>query len=400
MEQSRRSKTRMEFGLFLLGGLIKFCNTFRGNVAERLRVYMFIKIEHLVQQIEAVCDQAQLMGVKWLKALMKVEAPVHHRLVNERNNNNNDDEDDDDNNNNINNNKYNSETEKVGVDSVESNWIRLHRNEPLTRFYHIDKSQLGDGAFGLVRKATNKKTDQVCAVKSIQKKSSTDAAKCQRERQIMKELDHPHIVQLYETFEDAKYFHIIMELCEGGDLMDKLESSVCELDAAKYMSQILSAVSYMHRNHIMHRDLKPENVMLETKAQGSPIKVIDFGQSCQFTKGAYLSERAGTFWYVAPEVLRRKYDHKADVWSCGVLMYVLLSGKPPFYGNNELQTFAMIESGKFDFPKYEWNHISKFAKDLIKTFLAFEPASRLECEEALLHCWFSRQLGWIACKSF
>merc|ERR1719428_2172622 len=146
----------------------------------------------------------------------------------------------------------------------------------------------------------------------------------------------------------------------------------------------------MHKHDITHRDLKPENFLLETKEKDAPLKVIDFGLSCKFVKGKPLTTKAGTPYYVAPEVLKGSYDHKADVWSCGVLMYVLLCGYPPFYGDNDSEILAMVKRGEYDFPPEEWDEVSKEAKDLIGMLLKFDPTKRPECEEALSHTWFQR----------
>lgn len=269
--------------------------------------------------------------------------------------------------------------------------VNEHRKEPITQFYTVDKAKLGEGSFGSVTKAKNKTTGQTIAVKNIQKKQLKDAEKFKVEIHIMKELDHPNIVRLFETFEDAKCLYLVLELCEGGELFDRIIDAgfFSEQDAANYMTQILSAIFYMHQHSITHRDLKPENFLLETKAKDSPLKVIDFGLSCKFTKGKPLCTKAGTPYYVAPQVLQGSYDHKADVWSCGVLMYVLLCGYPPFYGDNDAQILAMVRKGEFDFPPEEWDEVSKDAMALIGMLLQFDPVKRPECEEALQHSWFA-----------
>jgi calcium-dependent protein kinase len=270
--------------------------------------------------------------------------------------------------------------------------VNEHRTEPITQFYKVDKAKLGEGSFGSVCKATHKDTQKVIAVKNIAKKNLKDAQKFKEEVQLMKELDHPNIVRIFETFEDSRCLYLIMELCEGGELFDKIIDLgyFSEHDAATCLSQILSAIFYLHKHMITHRDLKPENFLLETKAKDSPLKVIDFGLSCKFTAGKPLTTKAGTPYYVAPQVLQGSYDHKADVWSCGVLLYVLLCGYPPFYGDNDGQILAMVKKGEFDFPPEEWDEVSNDAKELVGKLLAFDPAKRPECEEALAHGWFAK----------
>lgn len=276
--------------------------------------------------------------------------------------------------------------------------VHQHIQDPILNFYNIptgNKNKLGEGSFGMVAKATSKATNAVFAVKSIEKKHLKDAEKFKVEIMIMKEMDHPNIVKLFETFEDKKYLYLVLELCEGGELFDEIIEQGCfsEHDAARYMSQILGAILYMHKHHITHRDLKPENFLLEEKTsknKDAPIKVIDFGLSCKFTEGKFLSTKAGTPYYVAPQVLQGKYDEKADVWSCGVLMYVLLCGYPPFYGDNDNEILAMVKKGVFDFPEEEWNEVSSQGKGLVEKLLTFEPAKRPSCEEALKHDWFAK----------
>lgn len=260
----------------------------------------------------------------------------------------------------------------------------------------MDKSKLGEGSFGAVCKATHKGTNNIVAVKSIQKKSLKDAEKFKTEINIMKDMDHPNIIRLYETFEDKQCLYLCLELCEGGELFDRIidEGYFDEKKAADIMRQILSGIYYMHEHNIVHRDLKPENFLLETKAKDSPLKVIDFGLSCKFDckdpKAKPLTTKAGTPYYVAPQVLHGSYDHKSDVWSCGVMMYVLLCGYPPFYGDTDGQILAMVKKGEFDFPEEEWADVSKDAKDLVSVLLTFDEKKRCECKVALEHSWFQK----------
>jgi calcium-dependent protein kinase len=179
--------------------------------------------------------------------------------------------------------------------------VSEHNKEPLSKFYAVDKNKMGEGSFGSVAKGKSKANEQIVAIKSIQKKQVKEA-----EIKIMKALDHPNIVRLYETFEDSKMLYLVMELCEGGELFDKIidDGFFSEVDAARCMTQILGAMFYLHKNNITHRDLKPENFLLQSKAKDAPIKVIDFGLSCKFVVGKPLSTKAGTPYYVAPQVLK------------------------------------------------------------------------------------------------
>jgi calcium-dependent protein kinase len=204
--------------------------------------------------------------------------------------------------------------------------------------YSLGK-KLGDGAFGCVRVAKHKLTGIIRAVKTIDKTSveqSNDRDRLLSEVAVLKMLDHPNIMKLYEFYEDSKHYHLVMELYTGGELFDKvLElSHFSESLAADVMKQVLSGVTYCHKHQIVHRDLKPENLLLESKEKNAQIKIIDFGTSKVFAGegGKKMNQKLGTPYYVAPEVLKRKYDEKCDVWSCGVILYILLVGYPPFAG--------------------------------------------------------------------
>mmetsp|Transcript_24774 Transcript_24774/g.21999 ORF Transcript_24774/g.21999 Transcript_24774/m.21999 type:complete len:169 (+) Transcript_24774:252-758(+) len=154
---------------------------------------------------------------------------------------------------------------------------------------------------------------------------------------ILRELDHPNIVKMYEYFEDEKRYYIITEICKGGELFDEIiaRGKFTEKDAAVLVKQILSCINYCHKNKIVHRDLKPENVLLEQNKDFDQIKIIDFGTSLVHSENKLLDEKLGTPYYIAPEVLNKKYNEKCDLWSIGVITYILLSGMPPFNGNTD-----------------------------------------------------------------
>jgi len=171
------------------------------------------------------------------------------------------------------------------------------------------------------------------------------------------------------------------------------QQSFSEEMSTVVMEQILSAVLYLHKHGFIHRDLKPENIIFETKDKDSKIKVIDFGTSCAFEKGNKLKKKLGTPYYIAPEVLKRNYDEKCDVWSSGVIMYILLCGYPPFNGPNDKVIFQRVLEGKFAFPEEDWNGISKQAKDLIKRMLCYEPGKRISVAECVQHEWFKIKMA-------
>lgn len=164
------------------------------------------------------------------------------------------------------------------------------------------------------------------------------------EVEILKTLNHPNIIKIYEIIEEPRRLHIITELCTGGELYENIIACkrLTENKAAYYMQQLLSAVSYCHSHGIVHRDLKPENLLLQSDAPDAPLKVIDFGTSRRFTTAKALTKFVGTVYYIAPEVLKEQYDEKCDVWSCGVILYIMLCGTPPFNGKSDAEIFNKI----------------------------------------------------------
>lgn len=248
----------------------------------------------------------------------------------------------------------------------------------------------GSGAFATVRKVTNKSTGQVRALKIIKKQKNQDSARMYLEVEILKKLIHPNIMQIYEFYEDKKNFYIITELCEGGELFDMIvdKGSFNEDEAAWIMKQLLSAINYIHTNNIVHRDLKPENILLDAK-KNNIIKIIDWGTARFFEKNKKMNKVSGTPYYIAPEVLFEKYDEKCDIWSCGVIMYILLCGYPPFNGENDNEILNRIKSGKYVFPEEEWENVSDEAKDIITNMLQFNPTERYSASQCLNHIWLS-----------
>ena len=268
----------------------------------------------------------------------------------------------------------------------------------------------------------DRETNEWYAIKSIRKAKVSKIEVLKREIEILKEVKHPNIIELIDVFEDSKYLHLVTELCTGGELFDRIiaktqsaEGHFSEHDAAQLVCDILDAIKYCHDvKGIVHRDLKPENFLYLTEAEDAPIKIIDFGLSRhndanqgvmktkvgklffernEVTAPTYLGIRKqryippsspvhlahkptflsplnfkGTPYYVAPEVLRREYTKSCDIWSIGVITYILLCGYPPFYGDSDTEIFDSVRTGKFDFPSPEWDDISATAKAFV-TFL-------------------------------
>jgi len=231
----------------------------------------------------------------------------------------------------------------------------------------------------------------VYAVKTVSKVHVKSMDRLRREIDMMKAMDHPNIVKLYETFEDKRAIHLVLELCAGGHLLDRIIKlgHFTESQAAICMQQIVRSVYYMHEKNIVHRDLKPDNLMFVTDApiEENVLKVIDFGVSSPFQHGKMLSTKCGSPFYSAPQVLAGKYDQAADLWSVGVVMYVLLCGYPPFYGETQKEAMASVRRGAFSFPAKHWSNVSEDAQHLIRQLLKMNPDTRYTAEQALNHAW-------------
>mmetsp|Transcript_113567 Transcript_113567/g.355171 ORF Transcript_113567/g.355171 Transcript_113567/m.355171 type:complete len:512 (-) Transcript_113567:430-1965(-) len=286
-------------------------------------------------------------------------------------------------------------TKQGGLNKAQFIW---DNNGKILDIYTLDKKKIGEGSYGSVCKATRKESGKdgrpkvVHACKTIAKQSMKNMDRFKQEIDIMKMMDHPNIIKLYETFADHRSIYLIMELCSGGELFDRIIQSghFTEVQAAILMQQIIRAINYMHANLVCHRDLKPENFLFMTKdttIEKNTLKLIDFGLSCKFQKGQVLTTRAGTPYYVAPQVLNGKYDEKSDLWSCGVIMYVLLCGYPPFFGETDAEVLTKVRLGNFAFNASDWKNITENAKNLIRQLLQMSPKSRITAQNALKHVW-------------
>ncbi|CAE7257769.1 CPK2 [Symbiodinium sp. CCMP2592] len=258
-------------------------------------------------------------------------------------------------------------------------------------FYKLEKKKLGGGPLSYVCEAKDKATGLVRAVKTIAKGHIKDMERFKQELAIMKMMDHPNIIKLYESFEDRRNIYLVMELCAGGELLSRIidAGSFTEVAASTLMQQIIRAVSYMHQRKVAHRDLKPETFLFASlePIENNCLKIIDFGLSCNFVEGQMLATKAGTPYYVAPEVLSGKYDEACDLWSCGVIMFLLLCGYPPFYAESDQEVLSKVKMGNFNFNPYDWKNVSEQAKDLIRSLLQMHPRARLTADQALQHEW-------------
>ncbi|KAF4686915.1 hypothetical protein FOZ60_004682 [Perkinsus olseni] len=255
----------------------------------------------------------------------------------------------------------------MAVTIQRKDFILDNAGKNLYDYYDLQKKSLGTGTYGSVSAATNRATGVRRAVKTISKSQVKNVPRFRQEIAIMKMVDHPNIIRLYETFEDAKNIYLVMELCTGGELFDRIidKGYFTENDAAVIMKQMFAAVYYCHKHHI----------------------VIDFGLATLCDPGQSMKTKAGTPYYVAPQVLQGNYNEKCDSWSCGVIMYILLCGYPPFYADNDTDILKRVRRGKYTFPDEDWKDISDDAKDLIRKLLTYDQGNRWTAEQALKHRW-------------
>ena len=256
------------------------------------------------------------------------------------------------------------------------------------------KDLLGGGHFGTVRSAFRrfeKAPHKLFAIKSISKKnlSINNLNDLIKEVDIISSLDHPNIIKFFETYNDNYYFHIVMELCRGKDLLSRINEGINdEKIIANIIMKILHAISYCHSKGISHRDLKPENIIFETPEIDSDIKLIDFGLSKKFKSNEKLHTLLGTPYYVAPEVLTKEYNEKCDLWSVGIITYLLIVGDVPFRGKNNNDIFNKIIKENINFNSIKWKNFSNEAKNFVKLLLQKDYNKRPSAQEALNHNWF------------
>ncbi|XP_064080378.1 calcium/calmodulin-dependent protein kinase type II alpha chain-like isoform X24 [Macrobrachium nipponense] len=283
--------------------------------------------------------------------------------------------------------------------------------QPSTRFsdgYEL-KEELGKGAFSVVRRCVQKTTGLEFAAKIINTKklSARDFQKLEREARICRKLQHPNIdhndphhvtrllVRLHDSIQEESFHYLVFDLVTGGELFEDIVARefYSEADASHCIQQILESVNHCHHNNIVHRDLKPENLLLASKAKGAAVKLADFGLAIevQGDQQAWFGF-AGTPGYLSPEVLKKEpYGKPVDIWACGVILYILLVGYPPFWDEDQHRLYAQIKAGAYDYPSPEWDTVTPEAKNLINSMLTVNPAKRITAAEALKHPWICQR---------
>ena len=292
----------------------------------------------------------------------------------------------------------------------KESFVTINKGD-ITQFYEVIK-KIGEGSYGKIYKVKNKQSGDIRAMKQILKSKIPDLNKFQNEIKILAMVDHPNIVRLFEVIEDDKYFNLFQELCTGGELSRKIQTTqLKEKEIARIFNEIMSAVAYCHEKGIVHRDLKLENILFASESPDSPVKIIDFGFSVLLGKNNLnkdknnndngnnlkkfgfkrMKSKVGTLYYISPEIIKGNYDEKCDIWACGVILFILLCGYPPFSGSNDKEVYNIITQVKYDFNQPTWKNVSKYAKDLIKNMLTLAK-NRYTAKQVLNSKWLEIKL--------
>ncbi|CAN0904653.1 Phosphoenolpyruvate carboxylase kinase 1 [Linum grandiflorum] len=265
-------------------------------------------------------------------------------------------------------------------------------SEALRRDYQICQ-EIGRGRFGTVFKCDSRSTGQSFAVKSVDKSLTTgdslDAQCLSTEPKILTLLSpHPNLIHLHRTYEDDSHLHMVMDLCPNSDLHTLIVANggaLPEAEARSIFAQLMSAISHCHWNGVVHRDVKPDNVLFDS---WNSVKLADFGSAEVVAEAAAATGVVGTPYYVAPEVLLgREYGEKVDVWSAGVVLYIMLAGFPPFYGETAVEIFDAVLRGNLRFPTMVFQSVSPGAKDLLRRMLCKDVSRRFSADQVLRHPW-------------
>jgi len=275
----------------------------------------------------------------------------------------------------------------------KTTFVGVSQNRDPNKDYEF-KQELGSGAYGVVYLAVNRATGEKRAIKAMNRDQIEDTEALENELAILKSLDHPNIVKLFEIYEHNKNIYLVTEICEGGELFYHITKTkhLTEAQAAKIMRQIFSAISYLHSKKICHRDLKPENFLLKFENDDSSIKLIDFGLSKKLKDNELMTDPNGTPFYIAPEILDGEYTEAVDNWSLGVILYIMLSGSPPFYGKDNREILRAVQKGVYTLSLKPFIKCSIEVKDLISKLLVKNTSKRYTAAMAYNHPWVQQQV--------
>ncbi|KAF8394281.1 hypothetical protein HHK36_020487 [Tetracentron sinense] len=264
-------------------------------------------------------------------------------------------------------------------------------SEGLNRDYQVCE-EIGRGRFGTVSRCFSPESGDFFACKSIDKRLLTDSIdrECiEKEAKIMQLVSgNPNVVQIFDVYEDDSYLHMVIELCESSDLYDRISKrTFSETEAAAVMSPLMEAIAHCHRLGVSHRDIKPDNILFDVRNR---LKLADFGSADLFHDGRSMNGIVGTPYYVAPEVISgRDYGEKVDVWSAGVILYTMLAGIPPFYGESATEIFEAVLRANLRFPTRIFHSVSPMAKDLLRRMICKDVSKRFSAEQVLSHPWIT-----------
>jgi len=266
-------------------------------------------------------------------------------------------------------------------------------------YYIFPNKIIGRGHYGIVRECIHRSTRQALAVKSVEKSKIGRLDHLQREVYLLANLKHDGVIKMVDCYEDAEYVHIITKKYTGGELFDKIVDNISpngclsERKAGSIIASLLEAVAYLHENGVVHRDIKPENVLFESTKDDAAVKLIDFGLARRHGKGEVpMINPVGTAYYMSPEIFKGRYDRACDIWSIGIVTYVILCGYPPFNGSSDKEVQGMTQNGRLQFAGNAWLTKSDDAVDFIKCLLERDPRKRLTAKEALIHPWIRKMM--------
>lgn len=293
-----------------------------------------------------------------------------------------------------------SSSKKAAPSAKKADIENSKSGKTFEQLYKLGK-QLGEGAFSQVKEGSHRQSGESFAIKIVTKSklSKEDEVALKDEILVLEELKHKHIIRLYDVFEEPQYYYLVTEKMMGGELFDRIvqKSYYNEKEARDVCAILFDAMKYCHDHKVAHRDLKPENLLLASESDDSNIKIADFGFAKKVKEPNSLTTQCGTPGYVAPEILEGKaYDTQADMWSLGVIVYILLGGYPPFIEQNQRELFRKIRKGQYEFHEEYWGQVSDDAKNLIRQLLTVNPSKRYDANGAMKNSWIGADASKLA----